>query len=101
MRRLRLDALEKMVRKNWSKDVMQRSNALDLEADVFTWDDPRAIAASLKRSALTSTRRKTEPFGSAMSMLNFYINRAGRNLPEDRKQILTRAKKELRTLFGR
>jgi hypothetical protein len=85
----------------WSQRVTATSNALDLEPGVFTWDDPRRIAASLKRSAQASRRRKTTPFASAMSMLNFYINRAGRNLPEERRQVLERAKGELRILFGR
>jgi hypothetical protein len=85
----------------WSQRVTATSHALDLEPGVFTWDDPRRIAASLKRSAQASRRRKTTPFASAMSMLNFYINRAGRNLPEERRQVLERAKGELRILFGR
>ncbi|MCU0530028.1 MAG: DUF3175 domain-containing protein [Cyanobium sp. Prado107] len=85
----------------WSQRVTATSNALDLEPGIFTWDDPRRIAASLKRSAQASRRRKTTPFASAMSMLNFYINRAGRNLPEERRQVLERAKGELRILFGR
>ena len=85
----------------WSQRVTETSNALDLEPQVFTWDDPRRIARSLKRSAEVSSRRKTTPFQSAMSMLNFYINRAGHGLPEKQKRILTRAKTELRRLFGR
>jgi hypothetical protein len=85
----------------WSQEVTQRSNALDLEAGVFTWDDPRAIARSLQRSAETSTRRKTTPFRSAMSMLTFYINRAGKDLPEARRQVLEAAKSELRKVYGR
>jgi len=68
---------------------------------VFTWDDPRRIARSLKRSAEKSTRRKAPPFRSAMSMLVFYINRAGRNLPEERRRILEKAKEELRKLYSR
>lgn len=87
--------------KRWSQEVTDRSNALDLEADVFTWDDPRRIALSLKRSAEASTRRKSTPYRSAMSMLTFYINRAGRNLPQDRRQVLEAAKVELRRAFGR
>jgi hypothetical protein len=86
---------------NWSAKVTRESSALALEPGVFTWDDPKAIAGSLKRSALASTRRKGTPFQSAMSMLNFYINRAGANLPEPRKRILETAKAELRGLFGR
>ena len=85
----------------WSARVMKTSNALDLEAGVFTRRSPRAIAASLKRSALESQRRKAEPFRSAMSMLNFHINRSGRALPPERRATLERAKVELRRLFGR
>ena len=87
--------------RRWSQDVTEHSDALDLDRGVFALDDPRAIARSLKRSAETSRRRKAEPFRSAMSMLTFYINRAGRNLPADRRQVLDRAKDELRRLFGR
>lgn len=87
--------------RRWSHEVTERSNALDLEAGVFTWDDPRRIARSLLRSAEASTRRKAEPYRSAMSMLTFYINRAGRGLPADRRRILERAKEELRRLGGR
>ena len=86
---------------NWSSKVTSESNALDLEEGVFTWKDPRKIALSLKKSADTSTRRKSEPFSSAMSMLVFYINRAGKNLPEDQKNILQQAKDELRKLYDR
>lgn len=85
--------------KYWSGRVTRESNALDLEPGVFTWDDPKKIALSLKKSAELSTRRKAKPFQSAMSMLNFYINRAGKNLPKSRKKILERAKKELRVCF--
>ena len=85
----------------WSDRVTRESNALDLEPGVFTWDDPRRIALSLKHSADTSTRRKTEPFRSAMSMLVFYINRAGKHLDEAQKQILERAKDELRHAYGK
>jgi hypothetical protein len=88
-------------RRRWSQAVTERSNALDLEPGVFTWDDPRRIARSLKRSAEASVRRKADPFRSAMSMLTFYVNRAGRNLPPERRRILERAKDELRRLFGR
>jgi hypothetical protein len=80
---------------------MRTSNALDLEAGVFTQRSPRAIAASLKRSALESQRRKAEPFRSAMSMLNFHINRSGRALLPERRETLERAKVELRRLFRR
>ena len=85
----------------WSGEVTTRSNALDLDQDVFTWDDPKRIARSLKRSAERSDRRKSPPFRSAMSMLTFYINRAGSNLPKRRKEILEQAKDELRSLFHR
>jgi hypothetical protein len=90
-----------VAKKNWSAKVTKTSIALDLEEGVFTWDDPKKIAASLKRSAENSLRRKGTPYQSAMSMLNFYINRAGKNLPPERKKILKKAKKELQTLFGR
>lgn len=87
--------------KKWSNAVTKHSIALDLKEGVFTWNDPKKIAASLKRSAENSLRRKGSPFQSAMSMLNFYINRAGKNLPENRKIILEQAKIELRKLFER
>lgn len=90
-----------MKKKYWSGRVTKESNALDLEEGVFTFDDPRKIALSLKRSAEESLRRKTDPFRSAMSMLNFYINRAGKNLPASRKKVLDKAKEELRKLFKR
>lgn len=86
---------------DWASKVTSESNALDLEEGVFTWRDPRKIALSLKKSADSSIRRKSEPFSSAMSMLVFYINRAGKNLPEDQKNILQQAKDELRKLYGR
>lgn len=85
----------------WSQRVTEHSNALDLEASVFTKDDPRAIARSLKLSAERSTRRKSSPYRSAMSMLTFYINRAGRALPRQRRDRLEAAKDELRALFGK
>jgi hypothetical protein len=85
--------------KRWSQHVTEKSNALDLEEGVFSLDDPRMIARSLKRSAERSTRRKTEPFRSAMSMLNFYINRAGSNLSKERRARLEAAKDELRALY--
>jgi hypothetical protein len=88
-------------RRRWSQQVAETSNALDLEEGVFALDDPHAIALSLKRSADGSERRKTSPFRSAMSMLNFYINRAGRNLPPERRAILGQAKDELRALYGK
>jgi len=85
----------------WSAEAARRSNALDLEPGVFTWDNPKKIALSLKRSAESSLRRKVLPFQSAMSMLNFYINRAGKNLPRERRAVLDRTKSELRKSFGR
>ena len=85
----------------WSQHVTQTSNALDLEPGVFKFRSPKRIAASLKRSAESSTRRKGSPFQSAMSMLNFYINRAGHGLPEKQKSVLSRAKDELRRQFGK
>jgi hypothetical protein len=90
-----------MKKKYWSGYVTKHSIALDLEEGVFTWNDPKRIAASLKNSAENSIRRKAAPFQSAMSMLNFYINRAGKNLPSERKKILEEAKAELRKLFKR
>jgi len=87
--------------KYWSSRVTKYSNALDLEEGVFSFNNPRKIALSLKRSSRESRRRKADPFQSAMSMLNFYINRAGKNLSEDRKKILGQAKEELRLLFDR
>ncbi|HWB51577.1 MAG TPA: DUF3175 domain-containing protein [Stellaceae bacterium] len=85
----------------WSADVMETSDALDLEQDVFKSDSPEHIAASLKQSAERSRRRKSTPFRSAMSMLTFYINRAGENLPAGRRKTLEAAKDQLRRLFGR
>ncbi len=90
-----------MAKKKWSGEVTRRSNALDLDQGVFTWDNPKKIAASLKRSVESSHRRKASPYQSAMSMLNFYINRAGKNLPPKRKKILEAAKRELKKLFKR
>jgi len=87
-------------RRKWSAAVTKRSNALSLEERVFA-RSPREIARSLKRSAERSTRRKSSPFRSAMSMLTFYENRAGRSLPAERKRAIRRAKDELRKLFGR
>lgn len=88
-------------RERWSQRVTRESNALDLEPNVFTKDDPHEIALSLKRSAEQSNRRKSDPYRSAMSMLTFYINRAGRSLPENRRDRLEAAKDELRRLFGK
>jgi len=87
--------------RKWSATVTKTSNALDLEQGVFESDNPRTIAASLKRSAERSRWRKAGPFQSAMSMLTFYINRAGRTLPAGRRRTLERAKDELRRQFGR
>jgi hypothetical protein len=88
-------------RRYWSGEVTQRSNALDLERGVFRGADPRRVALSLKRSAESSKRRKGTPYQSAMSMLNFYLNRAGRNVSARQRRVLERAKGELRKLFGR
>lgn len=87
--------------RNWSKEVTESSFALDLEEGVFTWKDPVRIAASLKGSADASTRRKAGPFQSAMSMLNFYINRAGTKLDPAQRAVLEQAKVELRKMYGR
>ena len=86
---------------HWAQHVTETSDALDLQAGVFALTDPREIALSLKKSADTSQRRKTEPFRSAMSMLTFYINRAGRHLTEEQRDRLEQAKDELRDLYGR
>lgn len=88
-------------RERWSQDVTEGSDALDLEEGVFTWQDPARIARSLKRSAESSDRRKSSPYRSAMSMLTFYVNRAGRELDPDQRDVLERAKDELRKAFGR
>ena len=88
-------------RNRWSQKVTETSNALDLESGVFSLDDPRQIALSLKNSAEASKRRKSEPYRSAMSMLSFYINRAGGKLPARQKKVLEQAKDELRVLYGR
>ena len=85
----------------WSQRVTRESNALDLETRVFSQSSPRRIALSLKRSAERSTRRKAEPFRSAMSMLTFYLNRAGRRLSPERRRTLEAAKEELRRVFDR
>lgn len=87
--------------KRWSQRVTEKSDALDLEKGVFALDSPRRIALSLKRSAERSRRRKADPFRSAMSMLNFYINRAGRKLSKARRGRLETAKDELRRLYGK
>jgi hypothetical protein len=85
----------------WSGRVTSESDALDLEGGVFKLKDPKRIAKSLKHSAEKSRRRKTEPYRSALSMLVFYINRAGKNLPASRRRALEQAKVELRKQFGR
>ena len=87
--------------KRWSGEVTKHSNALDLDPGVFTHSDPREVALSLKRSAEASQRRKGTAFQSAMSMLTFYINRAGKDLSQQQKHVLERAKDELRKAFGR
>jgi hypothetical protein len=81
--------------------VTEHGDALTLDQGVFTLRDPKRIAASLKRSVQRSKRRKAAPYRSALSMLTFYINRAGKNLPASRKKILMRAKGELRKQFGK
>lgn len=97
--RARTDAKARVRR--WSRQVAERSDALDLQRGVFTLENPLQIARSLKRSAERSTRRKATPFQSAMSMLNLYINRAGRTLPPRTRRILERTKQELRIVFGK
>ena len=87
--------------RRWSQQVTETSNALDLDPGVFTWSEPKRIAASLKHSAEASHRRLGSPLQSAMSMLNFYINRAGENLPAKKERILEQAKVELRKLFAK
>jgi hypothetical protein len=88
-------------KQKWSAAVTRNSDALDLERKVFAHDKPKDIAKSLKRSAERSKRRKSTPYQSAMSMLTFYINRAGKKLPKTRLRVLERAKGELRKAFGR
>ncbi|MDB5361186.1 MAG: hypothetical protein JWO51_2483 [Rhodospirillales bacterium] len=88
-------------RGRWSAKVTEHSDALDVRQGIFRSHDPKRIAASLKRSAEHSHRRKASPFQSAMSMLNFYVNRGGKNLPATQKQTLEKAKDELRKQFGR
>jgi uncharacterized protein DUF3175 len=90
-----------VTKKRWSQRVTERSDALDLDPGVFTRSDPRSIARSLKRSAERSKRRKADPYRSAMSMLTFYVNRAGKSLSKTRRARLEAAKDELRRLFGR
>ena len=92
---------KKTAPRKWSQNVTEHSNAMDLEKDVFKQKDPKKIAESIKRSAEKSKRRKAEPFQSAMSMINFYENRAGKNLSVSQKKVLDQSKDELRKLFGR
>jgi hypothetical protein len=87
--------------RKWSQEVTEHSDALDLEKGVFESHDPKHIATSWKESAEASKRRKATPFRSAMSMLTFFINRAGKNLPASQKRVLQKAKSELRKTFGR
>lgn len=87
--------------RRWSQKVLEHSNALDLEEGVFTRQTPRQVALSLKRSADHSTRRRSDPYRSAMSMLSFHINRSGRHLSAERRRVLTSAKDELRRLYGK
>ena len=91
--------MTKHVQQKWSQNVTEHSNALDLDEGVFTWSDPLKIAKSLKASAEKSQRRKSTPLQSAMSMLNFYINRAGKHLTDHQKAVLEKAKEKLRDLF--
>jgi hypothetical protein len=92
---------KKNSKKYWSDKITKHSNALDLEPNVFAFKNSRKIALSLKFSAEESKRRKAKPFQSAMSMLNFYINRAGKNLDKNQKIILEQAKIELRKIFNK
>lgn len=87
--------------KKWSAEVTEHSDALDLKENIFESKSPKRIAESLKKSAEHSDRRKSSPYRSAMPMLTFYINRAGKNLESDQKQVLENAKEELRRVFGR
>jgi len=91
----------KSKKRYWSTNVTKESDALDLEEGVFAWKNPQRIALSLKHSAESSRRRKSSAYQSAMSMLNFYINRAGKNLSSQQKKILEQAKDKLRRLFKR
>ena len=90
-----------MAQQKWSQDVTENSDAMDLEEGVFAKDDAHDIALSLKRSAEKSNRRKSDPYRSAMSMLTFYINRAGKTLPKTQRERLEKAKLELKRAFGR
>jgi len=99
--RTKLMKTTKKSKKYWSGEVTKKSNALDLEQGVFTWSNPKKIALSLKRSARQSDRRKGTPYQSAMSMLNFYINRSGKNLSSSQRKILEQAKIQLKILFNK
>ena len=99
--RRKVAAKKRPARKYWSAEVTRHSDALDLDPGVFRQTSARRVALSLKRSAERSGRRKAGPYQSAMSMLNFYLNRAGRNLPARQKAVLAKAKLELRRLYGR
>lgn len=92
---------QKASTRKWSRKVTDKSHALKLDKGVFTWKDPKKIARSLKKSADASHQRKSSPFRSAISMLTFYINRAGKQLDQDQIQTLEKAKNELRILYGR
>src|SRR3954466_1716957 len=94
-------SVKKAAPKKWSKQVTEHSNAMDLEKDVFKLKNPKKIAASVKKSAEKSNRKKAGPFQSAMSMINFYENRGGKNLTATERKTLDKAKEELRKLFGR
>lgn len=98
MRKSFREVLMKKINK-WSQEVTQNSHAMDLEEGVFTWKSPKQIASSLAKSATESNNLKSTPFRSAMSMLNFYINRAGKKLPFQQKNILNKAKEQLRKIF--
>jgi hypothetical protein len=100
-RHAQADADKKKKPRRWSHEVMQKSDALDLESGIFKSGSAEEIAHSLKRSSDASKRRRGTPFQSAMSMLNFYINRAGRNLPKSRRDVLQAAKGKLREAYGR
>ncbi|MEP6595174.1 MAG: DUF3175 domain-containing protein [Ginsengibacter sp.] len=97
----RKPSAKKAVPKKWSKHVTEHSNAMDLEKDVFKLKDPKKIAASIKRSAEKSKRKKAGSFLSAMSMINFYKNRGGKNISASQKKVLDKSKDELRKDFGR
>ena len=97
LKKVKIKGLKKA--RYWSGEVTKRSNALDLEKNVFTWKDSRRIARSLGRSAEVSSRKKGSVYQSAMSMLNFYINRAGKNLSAKQRKVLTQAKDELRKIL--